>query len=85
MWTESLEKHADESWITVLSDLQPETHVCHKVDHGRNITINDCTDAWTLFNTDRSQVCPGNGPEPARCGEEIGRATTDGDVGPSGA
>jgi hypothetical protein len=34
----------------------------------------DRPDVGAFIDTDRSQVCPGHGPEPTRCHEKVGRA-----------
>jgi hypothetical protein len=38
----------------------------------RRVPPDDCTSVGTRFNSNRTEVRTGDGPESARCGEEIG-------------
>ena len=81
-WPEGVGEHIEESGTAIFPDLLLAAHFCLPVDGGRRIAAHDCADAGTFIHTDRSQVCTGNGPEPARCDEEIGRAEKIGNSQP---
>ena len=77
-WTEGLGKGIENGGTAIFSDLSPPTHLCLQVDGGRCIASYDCPYAGAFIHSDCSQVCAGDGPEPARRHEEIGRVEESG-------